>query len=132
MADLPNNHFAERALEEIARPLRELAPAPRMLLSFPGVALHMMVTFYLTLLLVAIAAGESGSSPSLMAFILIWHAAAIPAWFLRSLCLRLCSNSFGLLLFFTAILLLVYMLQGQISIGIHNILTWIQATQLGF
>ena len=92
----------------------------------------MMVTFYLTLLLVAIMAGEGGSSPSLMAFILIWHAAAIPAWFLRSICFRLCSNSFGLLLFATLILLLVYALQTQISIGIHNILTWIQAAQIGF
>ena len=82
----------ESTLKSVSAALKSFFPASSLMTSFPPLAFHMMITFYALLIAVAIAKGPDGQSPSLMAFILLWHFCAIPAWILRSLTLKLCKT----------------------------------------
>lgn len=103
---------------------KDAISASKLFAGFPSVAIHMMITFYLMLIIVAMAAGSGGSSPNLMAFVLLWHFCAIPAWILKCLILRLCQSSFGQLLFLTVVLFLVFLLQKPLIMALTNIADW--------
>ncbi len=117
-----------QAAESLWRDLKPVSKSPlsifKLEIEFPTIAIHMMITFYVTLLLIAILKGPNAHSPGLMSFVLIWHAMAIPCWFLKSLFERLWSNTFGALLFFLLIFFLIYLFHHQIGIGLLNIINW--------
>ncbi len=103
---------------------KDVVSASNLFAGFPSVAIHMMITFYLMLIIVAMAAGSGGSSPNLMTFVLLWHVFAIPAWILKCLILKLCQSPFGMLLFFTFVLVLVFLFQKPLIMALTNIANW--------
>jgi hypothetical protein len=116
----------ESTLKDYVAAAKNLFPAVGLFGSFPPLAFHMMLTFYVLLIIVAMVKGAGGQCPSLMAFILLWHFCAIPALFLRSISLKLCRTPLGMLLCFTALLLLILLLQKPLSIAFLNIGKWVK------
>jgi hypothetical protein len=104
---------------------KTLGSASGMLNAFPKLALHMMITFYLVLIIMAIIIGPQ-KPPSLMVFVLYWHLTVIPAWILRSLTLWLCKTPLGMLVCFAAFLLLLLLFQQDLTAGLETIKTWIR------
>lgn len=125
-----NNHNVLQAPLPDLTLLRDAASAGKIFLGFPTVALHMMITFYLTLLAFAIAAGEKGQCPDLMSFIIIWHLAAVPAWFLKTITLKMCGTPWGMFLFFLMLGILVFSLKEYLLLGQYNIGRWISEAWL--
>jgi hypothetical protein len=126
-----NNQIMLQASDQVtgdySPALKSLASASGFLFSFPKLAFHMMITFYLFLIIFAIAAGPNGASPSLMQFVMVWHFLAFPTWLLRSLTLRLCKNPLGMLAFFLGVLLVILRFHSCLSVAMSNILTWAKA-----
>jgi hypothetical protein len=116
----------ESTLKDLGAAAKNLFPAAGLFANFPPLAFHMMITFYVLLIIVAMAKGAGGESPSLMAFVLLWHFCAIPAMLLRSLTLKLCRSPLGMLLCFTALLFLLLLLQKHLSIAFLNIGEWVK------
>lgn len=114
-------------VRELKSVLKPTFPGPMVLASLYFLSIHMMITFYLLLLVMAALAGEGGKSPSLMAFVVVWHVIALPIWLLRNLMLKLCHNPLGILLCFTIFAGVVVSFHEHLVTGLTNISHWIEA-----
>lgn len=119
--DLP---ISPSFIGEIERQGRDTIWPLRLLMNFPNLALHMMITFYLSLFICAMLADRSSASPPLMLIVVVWHLLALPTWFLRRFFIGLCVSPVGILLIFLLIISAVLLLQAQIAIGFENLLRW--------
>lgn len=113
-------------MRDLKSVLKPTFPGPGLFASYYFLGFHMMVTFYLMLLIMAMLAGSGGQSPSLMAFVVLWHVFAVPIWLLRNLTLKLCQRPLGMLLCFTIAAGIIVLIQRPLIIALTNISNWIK------
>ncbi len=111
-------------ISSIPAALKAAVPGSGLLVSYYLIAFHMMMMFYLTLIAVAIFVGKEGKSPSLMAFIILWHLLAIPVWLLRMATLKICRTPIGMLVCFALLVALAVGLQQQLAVALSNLMLW--------
>lgn len=115
--------------EQITGPLnpimKTLGSASGVLNAFPKLALHMMVTFYLMLIIMAILV-DSESPPSLMAFVLYWHCFAVLTLGIPSLIFWLCKSPLGMLACLTVVFLLILILHDNFANALETIESWLK------
>jgi hypothetical protein len=113
-------------VRDFLRGARTVSSASGWLSTFPNLAFHMMITFYLLLIIMAVIMGPEKESPKLMFFVVLWHLFAFPTWLARGLMLKICRAPLGMLLCFLVILILLFLLQQQLITAPHTITKWTQ------
>lgn len=117
---------AQPTMRDLSKVLGTVLSTSGLLAAFSPLAFHMMVTFYLVLIGVAIVVGKNGACPSLMTFVLVWHFFAIPAWFLRSFTVKACKKPVGMFICFIVVAILFFVLQPYLITAVTNIKSWIK------
>jgi hypothetical protein len=118
---------AETTVRNLKAAVRATFSGPGLVANYHTIAFHMMMTFYLLLVVMAIAPGQEGKSPSLMSFILLWHLVAIPVWLLRKLTLRVCREPLGMLVGFVVFAIALLALQDPLTLALANLINWIKS-----
>lgn len=126
------HHHAPIALpvpEPLTGPLspimKTLGSASGVLNAFPKLALHMMVTFYLMLIIMAIIL-DPENPPSLMAFILYWHLFALLTLGVPTLTVWLCKSPLGMLGCLAVVVLLLLFWQDDFARALQTIASWLR------
>ena len=89
-------------------------------------SMHMTITFYATLLGFAITRAPLSDSPPLMYFIVVWHAAAIPLYLLKTFTLKISESNFGKLILLMLLPSVAYLCRDYLWHGFHNLNHWLQ------
>lgn len=121
-----NSPAAQSTMSDLNRVFGTVLSTSGLLAAFSPLAFHMMMTFYLLLIISAIVVGKGAKSPSLMTFVLIWHLAAIPIWILRCVAVRVCKKPLGMLICFVSVATLFFILQPHLITAVTNIGGWIK------
>jgi hypothetical protein len=116
----------QSTMREINGILGTVLSTSGLLAAFSPLAFHMMMTFYLVLIGVAIVAGKNGTCPSLMTFFIVWHLFSFPAWILRSLVVKACKKPVGMLICFVMVAFLFFVAQPYLITAAANIKSWIK------
>jgi hypothetical protein len=121
---------AQTTVKDLINVLGTVVSTSSLLTVFPTLAFHMLITFYLLLIIMAMVVGKDGKSPSLMTFVLLWHFFALPTWILRSFTVKTCKKPCGMLIFFIVVVILFFVLQPHFITAMANIKSWIKVALL--